>query len=190
MDIKDLELIEKIKKGNELAFESLFRSYYKSLCLFCSNIIKDREVAEEIVQDFFYHLWDKRTLLDLNVSVKSYLFKSVYNNTLKYIRHQKIVQEHVSYVKYLDNTLQQPDNYAEIGEMMHIINTTLTDAPERTREIFKLNRYEGLKYQEIADKLNISVKTVEAHISGILKEFRNNLKEYLTIGILFILSFL
>jgi RNA polymerase sigma-70 factor (ECF subfamily) len=181
----DFELYEQIKKGNEVAFESLFREYYKSLCFFCNKIVKDSDVAEEIVQDFFFHLWEKRKTLDLNASVKSYLFKSVYNNALKYLRHKKIIAEHENYIKWQDNSQQLPDNFAELGEMMHVINTTLQEAPAKTREIFELNRNEGLKYQEIADKLGISVKTVEAHISSILKTFRENLKEYLTILILF-----
>jgi RNA polymerase sigma-70 factor, ECF subfamily len=187
MNLSDLDLYEKIKKGDELAFEMLFRNYYKSLCFFCNKIVKDSAVSEEIVQDFFYHFWEKRDVLILNSSVKSYIFKSVYNNALKHLRHLKIIQEHENYVK-LQDSVQLPDNYAETGEMMHIINHTLSQVPERTREIFELNRYEGLKYQEIADKLGISVKTVEAHISNLLKSFRINLRDYLPI--LIILNFL
>jgi RNA polymerase sigma-70 factor, ECF subfamily len=189
MNLSDLDLYEKIKKGDELAFEMLFRNYYKSLCFFCNKIVKDSAVSEEIVQDFFYHFWEKRDVLVLNSSVKSYIFKSVYNNALKHLRHLKIIQEHENYVK-LQDSVQLPDNYAETGEMIHIINHTLSQVPERTREIFELNRYEGLKYQEIADKLGISVKTVEAHISNLLKSFRINLRDYLTILILIILNFL
>jgi RNA polymerase sigma-70 factor (ECF subfamily) len=189
MIVNDLELYEKIKKGNEFAFESLFRSYYKSLCFFCFKIVKDTSIAEEIVQDFFFHFWEKREVLILNSSVKSYLFKSVYNNALKYLRHEKIIQEHENYVKMQDDTIQLPDNYAETGEMMHIINRTLSQAPQRTREIFELNRYKGLKYQEIADKLDISVKTVEAHITSLLKTLRLNLKDYLSLFAFVFLNF-
>lgn len=188
MDTNELELFNRIKQGDKLAFETLFRLYYKSLCVFSHRIVKDAVTAEELVQDILYHLWDKRESLALNTSIKSYLFKSAYNNSLKHIRHMKIVHEHENYVKNSPEPgIQQPDNYAETGEIMHIIDQTLSSMPEKSQEIFKLNRYEGLKYQEIAEKMGISVKTVEAHMSSVLRLFRENLKDYLVV--LFILIF-
>ncbi len=180
MVTNDLELFERIRNGDELAFEFLFRTYFKSLCHFAFKIVKDVTVSEEIVQNLFFHIWDKRKKLELSTSVKAYLFKAVHNNSLKYLRHQKIVFNYETKIK--DNQsppFELQENFSEIGEMMHIIQKTLEEVPERTREIFQLNRDEGLKYQEIADKLNISVKTVEAHITSILKLLRTNLKEYM-----------
>jgi RNA polymerase sigma-70 factor (ECF subfamily) len=176
----DMELIERIRKGDERAFESLFRSYYKTLCFFSYKIVKDSVVAEEIVQDIFYYIWEKHAALELNTSVKSYLFKSAHNNSLKYLRHQKIVAGYEDRVKAsMEDTFDVQENYAEVGEIMHIISQTLDQVPERSREIFNLNRNEGLKYQEIADQLHVSIKTVEAHMTSVLKLFRENLKEYL-----------
>jgi len=186
MSITDLELIERVQKGDEKAFETLFRTYYHSLCLFAHKILKDHEVAEEIVQDIYYYMWEKRESLELTTSVKSYLFKSVYNNSLKYIRHQKIVKNYETKVGKEDQPFDLQDNHAEIGEIMHIIKLTLENVPERTREIFELNRNEGLKYQEISDKLSISIKTVEAHMTSVLKLFRENLKDYMMIVIFFL----
>lgn len=186
MSLTDLELIERIRKGDEKAFESLFRTYYHSLCLFSHKIVKDNEIAEEIVQDIFYYFWEKREALDLTTSVKSYLFKSVYNNSLKHIRHQKIVRNYEQMVILDDPSFDLQDNNAEIGEIIHIIKLTLDNAAERTREIFELNRNEGLKYQEISDKLGISIKTVEAHMTSILKAFRENLKDYMTLLVFFL----
>jgi RNA polymerase sigma-70 factor, ECF subfamily len=176
----DLELFERIKKGEEVAFESLFRMYYKSLCYFSFKIVKDSIAAEEIVQDIFFYVWEKRETLSLTTSVKSYLFKSVHNNSLKLLRHRKIVADYETKAKNSpDAAFELQENYAEIGEMIHIINRSLEEAPFRTREIFELNRNEGFKYQEIAEKMNISVKTVEAHMTQMLKMLRKNLKEYL-----------
>jgi RNA polymerase sigma-70 factor, ECF subfamily len=186
MSLTDLELIERVQKGDEKAFEMLFRTYYNSLCLFVHKILKDKEVSEEIVQDIFYYVWEKRESLELSISVKSYLFKSVYNNSLKYIRHQKIVKNYESKVEKADQPFELQDNNAEIGEIMHIIKFTLDQVPDRTREIFELNRNEGLKYQEISDKLQISIKTVEAHMTSILKLFRENLKEYMPLFLFFL----
>lgn len=190
MTMTDMELIECIRNGDERAFESLFRSYYKTLCYFSHKIVKDAIVAEEIVQDIFYYIWEKHGTLDLNTSVKSYLFKSAHNNSLKYLRHQKIVVGYEDRVKAtLEASYDLQENYAEVGEIMHIIKQTLDQVPDRSREIFNLNRNEGLKYQEIADQLNVSIKTVEAHMTSVLKLFRENLKEYMTIVLFCIFGF-
>lgn len=181
MTTNEPELIERIKQGDIHAFEMLFKTYYVSLCNFCNKIVKDPDVAEEIVQDFFARFWDKRYFTDVNTSAKSYLFRSVYNNSFKYLRHKKIILEHENYSLNNNDNFQLPDNLVEIGEMQHIIKVTLLKLPERTREIFELNRNKGLKYQEIAEKLDISVKTVEAHITSVLKTLRTNLKDYLIV---------
>jgi len=186
MSFTDLELLERVQKGDEKSFELLFRTYYNSLCLFAHKILKDKEIAEEIVQDIYYYVWEKRETLELTTSVKSYLFKSVYNNSLKYIRHQKIVKNYESKVGNEGQPFELQDNHAEIGEIIHIIKFTLDQVPDRTREIFELNRNEGLKYHEISDKLGISIKTVEAHMSSILKLFRENLKDYMMIFLFFL----
>jgi RNA polymerase sigma-70 factor (ECF subfamily) len=185
----DLELFERIKKGDEAAFETLFRAYFKPLCHFAYKIVKDVIISEEIVQDLFFNFWEKRKKLELYTSLKSYLFKSVHNNSLKYLRHQKIVIDYEAKVKnYQPQPFELQENYAEIGEMICIINQTLDEVPERTREIFLLNRDEGLKYQEIAEKLNISVKTVEAHITSLLKLLRVNLKDYMLTALMILIT--
>ena len=187
MNTNDLELYDRIKKGDEAAFESLFRTYYTVLCVFSQRIVRDAITAEEIVQDIFFYFWEKRETLDLNISLKSYLFKSVYNNSLKHLRHQKIVKEYESHVKLAENNQYQlQENYVETGEIMQIIHETLQKVSDRSREIFHMNRYDGLKYQEIAEKLGISIKTVEAHMSGLLKLFRESLRDYLPLFILFL----
>jgi len=179
----DMELLERIRKGNEKAFEMLFRAYYSSLCLFAHKILRDTAASEEIVQDIFYYFWEKRETLELTTSVKSYLFKSVYNNSLKYLRHYKIVKKYEAQAE-TQEVFDLQENYAEIGEIKYIIKQTLEQVPTRTREIFELNRNKGLKYHEISEKLNISIKTVEAHMSSILKLFRENLKDYMIISLL------
>jgi RNA polymerase sigma-70 factor, ECF subfamily len=177
----DLELLERIKKGDEKAFECVFRTYYKTLCLFACKILQDSIVAEEIVQDIFYYFWEKHETIEFSVSVKSYLFKSVYNNSLKYMKHQKVVRNYETKVISGEQQYGLQENYAEMGEIIHTIAITFEQVPERTREIFELNRNKGMKYQEIAEKLDISVKTVEAHMTNILKLFRKNLRDYMPV---------
>lgn len=184
----DLELLERIKKGDEQAFEKVFRTYYKSLCLFSNRILHDPPSSEEVVEDIFFNLWERRDKFDITTSLKSYLFRSAYNNSLKLLRHQKIVANYESRMVEEEPQYQLQENYLEIGEITHSVLKTLDQVPERTRMIFQMNRDEGLKYQEIADKMNISVKTVEAHMTSILKLLRENLRDF--IPILIFLNFL
>lgn len=179
------ELLTRITKGDEKAFEILFRTYYKVLCNYSFKILKDSTAAEEIVQDIFFHIWEKKQFLDRIISVKSYLYKAAHNNSIKQLRHEKIVTEHQDWFKNdQENSFDLQENYAEIFEISHIILETINSVPERTREIFILKRDEGLKYKEIAERLKISVKTVEAHMTQILKLLREHLKDYLLVIII------
>ncbi len=180
MNSKKNTIINKLIKGDEKTFEYLFLTYYKSLRQYACKIIKDDIAAEEIVEDIFYHLWDKRHTIGSISLVKSYLYKATYNNALKYLRHNKIVTKHQEEVqRQLSQTFEYQENYSEIDEIRNIIRETMHSVPERTQTIFQLNRNQGLKYHEIAERLNISVKTVEAHMTSLLKLFRENLKDYM-----------
>lgn len=181
------EIINKIKNGDEKAFEELFRTYYKPLCQYTYRILKDPVTAEEIVQDIFYHIWEKRQTLEPILSVKSYLYKAVSNNALKYLRHNKIVNAHQEVVQHdLLQSFNLQENYSEMNEIIHIIEETMNSVPERTHIIFSLHRDQGLKYKEIAQELNISVKTVEAHMTYLLKLLRENLRDYMFLIIIII----
>jgi len=174
--------IQEIKKGNIRSFELLFREYYKELCHYANHYMKDLDSSEEAVQDVFYTIWMKRDTLNIKDSVKSYLYVSTRNKCLKMIRSQNMAQK---YSKYLQNTaspsVSTPVEELNAKELNALIERTVNDLPVRTREIFRLNRYQGLKYTEIAEKLSISVKTVEANMGKALKLFRKNLDEYLKV---------
>jgi len=168
-----------ISLGNLHAFEVLFRQYYQMLCSYSLKFVNDPDSAEEIVQDLFYTLWEKRMELKINTSVKSYLFTAVHNRCLKFIQHQAVEQKYRRY--YLHNESEIDSEYgdsANVGEMQQIIDQTLDSLPERCGRIFRLNRFEGLKYYEIAEKLSISVKTVEANMGKALRLLRKNLKDF------------
>ena len=150
----DAELIDRIFHHDSTAFELLFKRYYRSLCHFSIFQVKNAMVAEEIVQDIFCHLWETRNHLNSVNSIKSYLFKAVYNNSIKYLQHQKVKDTHVKeLLGNHDSNVVYQDNAVEMGEIIHIIQMTLDNVSERTRTIFYLNREKGLKYQEVADKL-------------------------------------
>jgi RNA polymerase sigma-70 factor, ECF subfamily len=172
------EIAGRIRMGDIKAFESLFRSSYSSLVRYSASIVKDQDTAEEVVQDLFYRLWKEREKLIINSSLNGYLFRSTYNRSLKWIEHMKVVKKYES-----DASLSNQESPAtplqqlQLDELHEVIAGTLEKLPDRCGEIFYLNRFEGLKYREIADRLSISVKTVEANMGKALKEFRKTLGE-------------
>lgn len=169
---------EKIKNGDIAAFEKVFREYYAPLTLFAVSLVKDRDTAEEIVQDFFYVFWKNRAKIDIQTTLKNYFFQSVRNKALKYLRHQTVKKKyktHVADSQSVTCEFYQPNIY-DLQELENRINKVLDKLPANGSKIFRMNRFEGLKYNEIAEKLNISVKTVEANISKALKHLREELK--------------
>lgn len=185
MHPEEIQILERIRKGDLDAYETVFKAYYQSLCLFAIRYLKRTDLAEEIVQDIFVNIWEKRVSLNLEISLKSYLYRAVHNNSLKYLQHQKVVDKHAK--RILD---RNEDYYAEPSENLQVIEITkrleqaFAQMSAKSREIFEMSRNDGLKYAEIAEKLDISVKTVEAHMGNALKILREYLKDFL--GILII----
>jgi RNA polymerase sigma-70 factor (ECF subfamily) len=177
---EEFKLFERIKNGDEKAFETLFHKYYSYLCLYATKIISDDSAAEEIVQDFFVKIWEKREQLKIETSFNNYLFRSVKNLCINYIQHNKIKLRHAqNVISKMENIYSDDYSFPEI-ELAQIIEESINSLPEKRREIFRLSRQDGLKYQEIADKLNISIKTVETQITLALKTLRDKLKNYST----------
>jgi RNA polymerase sigma-70 factor (ECF subfamily) len=168
---------------NLKSFEALFRQYYQMLCSYALRFVKDPDTAEEIVQDLFYKLWEKRAELQINTSVKSYLYSAVHNRCLKFIEHRNVETKYRNYYLLHESEIDnEPGDSASISELQGVIENTLNALPERCSRIFRLNRFEGLKYHEIALKLSISVKTVEANMGKALKLLRKRLKNYVEVA--------
>ena len=168
----------KIQQGDIKEFERLFRKLYPSLCLYAIKFLKDMDSAEEVVQDLFYTYWENRGQIQIKTSLKAYLYQATKNKCLKVIEHNAVRQKHAdSTMLNLDEQVDQPQTL-EANELSEIIDKTLNQLPERCRKIFKMSRFDGLKYNEIAKELSISVKTVEADMGKALKLFRTNLKDY------------
>lgn len=171
---------KQIRQNNLQAFEMLFREYYAPLCRYAYRFVNDMDTAEEIVQDFFYHYWKDRKKIRIRLSVKSYLYSSVKNNALKYLDQVAVRRRYAERIIAVASESDQETLMEQIHakELQQIINDTLQELPERCRTIFTMNRFDGLKYHEIAHSLSISVKTVEANMSKALQVFRKKLKEY------------
>ncbi len=179
MNLFEINTLKRIKQGDVKEFEKLFRKYYPVLCLFARRYVNDMDSAEEIVQDLFYKLWKDRELIDIKTSIKAYLYQAVKNKALKVIDHNTVKQKHAAFVKQdSDRVLVDESDSIEVAELNEAITRTLNQLPERCREIFILSRFDGLKYQEIADRLSISIKTVEANMGKALQLFRSSLKPF------------
>ncbi|HLP74071.1 MAG TPA: RNA polymerase sigma-70 factor [Bacteroidales bacterium] len=174
----DREIIRRISEGDKGQFESLFRSSYVSLVRYAKVLIKDHDTAEEIVQDLFVKLWQERSKMSIESSLNGYLFRSVHNRCLHFVEHMKVVERYAEEMSKREQSF--PENPAEIlqySELQDRVARILEKLPERCGKIFYMNRFEGLKYSEIAEKLSVSVKTVEANMGRALKEFRKELTE-------------
>jgi len=181
-DISDPHLFRRIKKGDEAAFSRLFDEYYVSLCYFVSKFIGDMDMSRSVVQQVYVDLWEKREKIDISWSVKSYMFHAVRNKSIDFLRKNKNT---VTLTDKESDTPQIPfRDLVEESELNDRINNSINELPEKCREIFLLCRFEGLKYAEIAEKLNISVKTVEMQIGIALKKLRESLSDYQMINLL------
>jgi len=174
------KLFERINKSDEKAFEIIFHQYYGILCSFATKLIHDDVAAEEIVQEFYVKLWEKREQISIETSVKNYFFRSVKNLCLNFIQHNKTKIAHAQkLLSEVENNFSDDNNYPE-PDLYEKIEESINSLPEKRREIFRLSRQDGLKYHEIAQKLNISIKTVETQMSLAIKTLRDKLKNYTT----------
>ena len=179
MVLKEQQQLRKIQKGDLDSFEHLFRQYYPGLCGYAESLLRKPEVAEEVVQDVFYNIWKNRETLRITRNLQSYLYRSVYNNSMMYLRKMRrefFFEDGIATDQAVDSP--DPSQALQLNEVSELIARTLEGLPEKTREIFYLNRQEGLKYREIAARLAISVKTVEANMGKALKALRTSMEKY------------
>jgi len=175
----DIKILEDLKNNSELAFDELFRKYYKKLVFFAIKILKNQDTASEVVQDLFVNFWEKRHQLEPKISLQAYLYRSVYNNCLHLSKKEKKFQG--DELTILNEPIEDFNNLLESTELEVLIYDLIEQLPPECKKIFKLSRFEELKYQQIADQLNLSVKTVETQMSRALKFLRQNLWEYIKI---------
>ncbi len=183
--IDERKLIIRLSEGDETAFEILFRHYYPGLVIYASKFVQDRTEAEEIVQEFFIRLWEKHHKVKSSSTLKSYVFQSVKNSSLNYIRDKKvslpIIEELVQ--KSNSELIFNQDLYVA-SELQRKIESAVNNLPEKCREVFLMSRFRNMKNDEIAQELNISKRTVETHISNAIKVLKTELKDFLILLIM------
>jgi RNA polymerase sigma-70 factor (ECF subfamily) len=170
-------------------FEKIFNDHYSNLCAYANNFLKDLDAAEEVVQEVLFKLWTNRESIVINTSIQSYLFRAVRNASLNVIKHVNVREDYKAQNEYeMDDSLSSEDEMI-VSELEQKIRATIDQLPIERKKIFILSRYEGLKYKEIADKLNLSVSTVENQMVKALKFLRTELKDYLPWIIIFFGNF-
>ena len=175
--IIDSETIKQFKADDMSAFDIIYRKYSKKLYRFAYSIIKDKPDAEGIVHEVFIKVWEKRDRIDEYLSFESYLFTITYNTTISFIRRKVKEKKYIEYLKSMQNSSIQSNIIPEIEykELKDKSEKIIGLLPLRQKQIYKLNREEGLTYKEIAAKLNISINTVETHMERALKSIRKKL---------------
>ncbi len=197
MDKNDSNIVRRIRQGNKEVFRYLFEIYYRRLLLYAKSYVGDPDTAKDIVQDLFINLWEKRKNLVITSSLSSYFFRAIHNRCIHFLRHKKVVAKYkekhllklkeaeIMYNTSVDFTLSG----VQFNEIRDILKRTYDSLPAKTREVFRLSREEAKSNQVIANTLNINIKTVEYHITKVLKVFHNALKDYFILSVLFWFSY-
>lgn len=181
MDIISNNLVEESTDIIDAAFEDIFKTHFKALYAYAYTIVKDEIIAEEVVQSVFLRLWEKRLGLTVHTSIKAFLYRSVYNESLNYHKHQKVkaaYQQHQVYIRGND-VGDDPSDRVQMKDLERRLEFAMNKLPEACRTIFQMSRFENLKYREIAEQLNISIKTVENQMGKALKILRMELVDFL-----------
>jgi len=180
----DNELVDGFVKGELSAFQQLYSNYFVPLCVYAKQYTRSKEIAEEIVQDVFLNIWELRGQFKITVSLKAYLFTAIRNQCLNHLKHLQVVEE---YNNYYTQLLKDAQDYyilsQETGDSIMIANEleksimeAIDSLPDGCKKIFIMSRFEGLKHQDIADKLNVTLHTVHKQISIALDKLRIALK--------------
>ncbi|MGB4293965.1 MAG: RNA polymerase sigma-70 factor [Bacteroidales bacterium] len=189
-DIENEEfLVRSLSKGNILAFNTLFKEYSGRLFRFANGYLRSEAEAEEIVQEVFTIIWEKRKDLKDELSFKSYLFTIAFNIIKKYFRRKTYLAEYLNSQIYSDLDISTTDKI-DYDSVCDFIRKLVDRLPDRRREIFIKSRFEGLSIKEISEELGISHKTVENQITAALKFLKENLKHEFLPAVLFFFLFI
>jgi len=183
--IADKLILEHLKNSNQGVFEMVFKYYYSGLVVYADQIIKNTPVSEDIVQSVFMKLWETRQSLEIR-SFRSYFIQCVKNSSIDHLRNQEVKNRYSQQGIDYTQVEMQEDLWTKT-ELDELIQKAIDKLPPRCREIFLLSRIENLKIAEIAEKLNLSGRTVETQISKALKILRVELADYLTLLFFFLI---
>lgn len=185
--ITDNNVMIYLREGNEYAFRFIFDKYYDFLCMVADSYLRDEYISETIVGDIIYNLWEIKDNIDIKYSLRSYLVRSVKNRCINYLQ-QEYIQREISINQYEDKVAIEELFFIENKhpleslleqELENKINSIINELSPECRAVFKMSRFDGMKYEEIASELNISVNTVKYHMKNALGKLRLELKDYI-----------
>jgi RNA polymerase sigma-70 factor (ECF subfamily) len=186
----DLQYIRGLKNGEYPSFDALFNKYAESLFAFVFSITKDFFIAEEVTQEVFTKVWEKRGRIEEHYSFKAFLFSVTYNETISYLRKQKSEKNKIaSYTSMKAFDSNETEYEVEFKNLESIANKVIDELPDKRKQIFKMSREQGLTNKEIADELQISIKTVENQMTSTLKVLREKLGSENNSGLFFYFLF-
>ena len=192
MDPLEKKLIDSLRNGNKKAFELVFKSYYSKLCRYSFGIVKQREVAEDLVKDFFLKLWENPEKLNIHSSLLAYFVRSIHNSSINYMTREKVHRIYISDEEKAKNILDEAaELHHPLSEMLLLevedaVLKAIEELPEKCRTIFELSRNQGMSHYEIAQQMNISENTVKVHIYNALSSLKSQLKPFLSFFLVFI----
>ena len=172
-------IVTDLIEGKKEAYFKIYKLYYKELCIYAAKMIQNIEDSQDLVQDAIIKLWNKRRTLESRLNLRAYLYKSVYNHAIDYIKAKQkdmSIRENMLLQIEILNTMH--DENANNEELSNELENIIKLIPGRTKEVFELNKFEGLKYKDIAIRLNISVKGVEYHMNKAFRILEKNLVEF------------
>jgi len=180
-----MSIIELSSINNKKTFRNIFNNYFQPLCHLSTYYLGNKDEAKEVVQEAFVKLWEIRKELDPNSNIKNFLFTMVKNNCLNILKRRQLLLKHHNKIRETELRYQYEslnritEDYMEIKEMKEKIEVAIKKLPEHCRNIFEMSRFNDMKNREIAEKLEISQKAVEAQMTKALKILRCELKDYL-----------
>lgn len=177
---QDSELTQKMCRGDSDAFASLFRKYYEPLYRFAGRFVKDQQTSESIVQDVFVKIWENKAKIELKSNIKSYLYASVKNHSLNFLRREKFVLHTLNDAESEPGSSIEPVRGLERKELIEAVHKAVEKLPFQRRQIFIMKKYENLTYEEIAEIQNISINTVKTQMKRALQSLRQNLSYLLS----------
>lgn len=182
----DEELMLEIKADSMFAFDMLYKKYSKRIYKFSFSILKSAEESENVVQDVFLNLWENRYRVEKNSSVKYYIFTIAHNSAVSMIRKKAKESQYIEFLKLQQELKQEPANLElEYTELTKKLDEIVNNLPQRQKEVYMLHMVKGLKYHEIAEILNISINTIENHMSRAFITIRKKLVDYSLTALLF-----
>jgi RNA polymerase sigma-70 factor (ECF subfamily) len=178
----DRALLDRLRSGEQNAFDAIFRAHYSHLVTFAQGLLRDRAPAEDAAQEVMLELWRRRAELVIHESLRAYLLRATRNRALNQLRHAKVERNAEPQLVGEESISAAGDGRLVAAELRHALTAAVAELPPACREVFELSRAHGLRYAEIASTLGISIKTVESQMGKALRHLRSRLAEWLPAG--------